>query len=102
MRLLAMMGAAHSIFLFGYNIPMQFFIANSSEWPEDIKTRSYFQQNLCGEGTEYLCWGRNSVYPRATAPASTRTTVLPGRISSSSEGTGRPYRRWSAGGLRYA
>ena len=63
-RLLAIMGAAHSIFLFGYNIPLQFFIANGSPWPEDIQSRSYFQQNLCGEGTEYLCWGPGVAYPR--------------------------------------
>ena len=67
-RFLAIVGATQAIFLLGYTIPLQFFIANADSWPQDIAKRSYFQQNLCGEGTAYACWSKDTPYPRGFSP----------------------------------
>ena len=57
LRFLALAGVCNAAFFFLYNVPLQFFVANGGPWPEDIVTRSYFTQGLCGEGTTYHCPG---------------------------------------------
>ena len=63
-RFFAVLGAMHSVFLLGYNIPMQLFGMHSDPWPEDILNRSYLTNGVCGPGTEYACSGDGVPVPR--------------------------------------
>lgn len=56
-RFLALAGVCNALFFCMYNVPIQFFIANSSPWPADIVKRSYLTDGLCGPGTTYACPG---------------------------------------------
>jgi hypothetical protein len=55
-RFLALVGACNVIFL-GYNIPMILAGLYSGPWPEDIISRSYMTNGICGPGTDYACPG---------------------------------------------
>jgi hypothetical protein len=55
LRFLALVGITNALYLAFYNIPHSFFALHSSPWPEDITSRSYFTNGLCGPGTEYAC-----------------------------------------------
>jgi hypothetical protein len=64
LRLLALVGAANSIFL-GYNIAYVFIGGlHAGPWPTDIQYRSYLVDNLCGPGTTYACPGPGVPIPR--------------------------------------
>jgi hypothetical protein len=64
LRLLALVGAANSIFL-AYNIAYVFIGGlHAGPWPTDIQYRSYLVDNLCGPGTTYACPGPGVPIPR--------------------------------------
>jgi hypothetical protein len=57
-RLLALIGATQTIFLFCYNIPIAAYMGvNPGVWPTDVTSRPYFTDGLCGAGTNRLCPG---------------------------------------------
>jgi hypothetical protein len=56
LKLLALIGAAQVIMLVTYNIPVATLIASHpAEWPEGHQARTYFNNQICGEGTARLC-----------------------------------------------
>jgi len=57
MRLLAVTFAAHSIVFICYNLPNALVGAHSTEWPSDLRKRSYFTNGICGAGTGPACPG---------------------------------------------
>ena len=63
-RFLALAGVCNFMFLFAYNIPGQIFILNADPINHDQLTRSYFMSGICGEGTDYACYGKDLPFPR--------------------------------------
>jgi hypothetical protein len=59
MRAVAVIGAIHVGFLATYHIPVMAYGVNSSEYPDDVKQRSYFLGNTCGESLDIACPGPN-------------------------------------------
>jgi hypothetical protein len=66
-RLLAIIGVVNAVYFFGYMVPTQWFAAHSDNWPEDIVSRSYMTDGLCGPGTNYACPGPGVPNPRPDA-----------------------------------
>jgi len=66
-RVTAMIGFLHVMFLVTYNIPIQMIAIHSGPWPEDITERSYFMNQMCGEGTDYACGGPDVPLPLPTS-----------------------------------
>ncbi len=58
LRFLALAGICNFLFLFAYNVPIQFFVIHQANWPSSISNRSYLTDNLCGPGTTYICSGK--------------------------------------------
>ncbi|MBA3037958.1 MAG: spirocyclase, AveC family [Desulfobacterium sp.] len=57
-RCLALIGATQCIFLFTYNIPIAAYMgSNPGVWPTDVISRPYWNDGLCGAGTDRLCPG---------------------------------------------
>jgi hypothetical protein len=72
LRALAVTAAIHVFMFLAYNVPNTFIGQNADEWPADLQKRSYFTNNLCGEGTNRSCPGPGvphirdrSAYPSA-------------------------------------
>ncbi|ORA11275.1 hypothetical protein BST14_18895 [Mycobacterium arosiense ATCC BAA-1401 = DSM 45069] len=65
-RLLALIGFMNALYL-AYMIPMQLFGLHA-EWPADIANRSYFTNELCGYGTQFMCPGTGVPISRPGAP----------------------------------
>jgi hypothetical protein len=57
MRAVAVIGAIHVGFLVTYHLPVMAYAVNSSEFPDDVKNRSYFLGNACGESLDIACPG---------------------------------------------
>lgn len=66
-RFLALTGVCNLIFLFLYNVPIQFFALRSDPWPRDITSRSYLMNGLCGPGTTYACSEPDIPTPRGNS-----------------------------------
>ena len=62
-RFLALYGACCVIYLATYMIPMIAITQHGDDIPEDIRSRSYFVSQLCGEGTTYACPGQGIPIP---------------------------------------
>ena len=54
-RFLAFAGVFNVLLLFFYNAPSAVIGVFGDSWPADVSERSYFHQQLCGEGTDYAC-----------------------------------------------
>ena len=87
-RFLAFAGVFNVLLLFFYNGPMAVIGAMGDSWPKDVAERSYFHQQLCGEGTDYACptlgvpiahHNSASINPRGDLVVP-HGTVLPGGI----------------------
>jgi hypothetical protein len=63
LRFLALVGICNLIFVL-YMIPVAIAGLYASPWPEDITTRSYFMDGICGPGTPYACSGPGIPIPR--------------------------------------
>jgi hypothetical protein len=80
LRTLALIGATNVIYLFGYNIPIQYFNAHGGPWPKDIQNRSYLVDGMCGPGTTYACWSPQVPIPRPhSAHEAPDGTLVPGQ-----------------------
>jgi hypothetical protein len=55
LRLLAIIGMLNVLYAALYNGPMQFFNMKADPWPQDVVSRSYLTNGLCGPGTPYEC-----------------------------------------------
>jgi len=64
LRLLATVGIVNLLMLVTYNFPMQWFGTHADPWPEDITSRSYLTNGLCGPETAYACPGPGVPIPR--------------------------------------
>lgn len=62
-RLLAIIGVCNLSFL-AYNAQGAILGLYSDPWPEDITSRSYLTDGLCGDGTGYACPAPNVPIPR--------------------------------------
>ena len=62
-RVLAIAGAMNAMFIC-YGIALSFFAQRQDPWPQDILSRSYLTNNLCGPGTSYHCPGPGIPIPR--------------------------------------
>jgi hypothetical protein len=56
-RLLAIVGAANTVMLCCFMIPMQWFALHAGDWPKDFLDRSYLSNHMCGPNTTYACPG---------------------------------------------
>ena len=63
LRFLALAGVCNLILL-GYNVAIQPFVLNSDPIVQDQLNRSYFMNGICGEGTDYACYGPDVPFPR--------------------------------------
>ena len=57
LRGLAVIGAVHLGLLCTFHVPVMFYAVNSREYSDDVKTRSYFLGNTCGEEIDRACPG---------------------------------------------
>jgi hypothetical protein len=64
LRFLALTGVANVICLGVYSLPMALSGLYASSWPEDVTSRSYLVNGLCGPGTTYSCSGPRIPIPR--------------------------------------
>ena len=62
LRLFAVIAAAN-LCLLCYTVPAAVLGLYIRSWPEDVYTRSYFTNSLCGPGTSYACPGPNVPIP---------------------------------------
>jgi hypothetical protein len=67
LRFLAVNGIVSVIFM-GFHLATLPFLLNADSWPADIQSRSYFTAGMCGDGTDYACWGPGVPLPRVGAP----------------------------------
>ncbi len=63
-RLLATIGIVNVLMIVTYSLPMQWFGTHADSWPEDITSRSYLTNGLCGPETDYACSGPGVPIPR--------------------------------------
>ena len=68
MRATAVMGATILIFIVTYHIPQGFLALHSTEWPDDVKNRSYLTNRICGPQVNLACPGPNTPIARPGAP----------------------------------
>jgi Spirocyclase AveC-like len=87
LRLLAVIGAVNLTFFVFSNIPNQISALNSSQFPRDTVTKSYFTNMMCGPGTPYACSGPRTPIAR---PRSAHLTPAGGLAPA---GVARPARR---------
>jgi hypothetical protein len=86
-RLLALIGIGQTIYLVCYNIPISAYMgAKPGIWPRDVQERSYFNDHLCGPGSNRLC-------PGPTIPLTQKTWIAPGAT-----GVGGPFGELNATG----
>jgi hypothetical protein len=55
LRFLAIVGMLNVLYAVLYNGPMQYFNMKADPWPQDVVSRSYLTNGLCGPGTPYAC-----------------------------------------------
>lgn len=55
LRLFAVIGAVNLALLVCYSLPASFLGLYVRGWPEDVYSRSYYTNTLCGPGTTYAC-----------------------------------------------
>jgi Spirocyclase AveC-like len=68
-RYFALFGAGFTCYLSAYTIPqVTFFGTHQDTWPKAIQERSYFNDHICGRGTDMIC-------PGPTVPIFTRGSV---------------------------
>jgi len=79
LRVLAVTAAVQIIMFLGYNVPNTLIGFNSTEWPADLQKRSYFTNNLCGQGTDRACPGPGMPHIRESSiyPGADGTVVVP-------------------------
>jgi hypothetical protein len=63
-RLLAMVGVVNLMMLVIYNLPMSIIHVGAGSWIDDVKSRSYLSNELCGPRTAYACSGPDVPIPR--------------------------------------
>ena len=69
MRGLGTIAIVHGSFLFFFHLPVGTFIApNSNEWPQDIQSRSYLTNGLCGPHVNRACPGPNVPISKPGSP----------------------------------
>jgi Spirocyclase AveC-like len=69
MRFLALLGAMSTVFLLVFALPDILWVApDSSVWPQAIRDKSYFNDGICGKGTDRMC-------PGPGVPIATRTSA---------------------------
>ena len=68
MRVTAVIGGTVMIFIITYHLPQGIIALHSSEWPEDVKNRSYFTNRICGPQVNLACPGPNVPIHRPGAP----------------------------------
>jgi hypothetical protein len=56
-RVAAVTGAFHLGLIVTYHLPVALYAMHSSEYPDDVKKRSYFLGNACGEEVDIACPG---------------------------------------------
>jgi hypothetical protein len=56
-RALAAVALVQIIMFAFYNVPNSMIALNADPWPKDLQKRSYFLNNVCGDGTNRLCPG---------------------------------------------
>jgi hypothetical protein len=56
------------VIFMGFHVATLPFLLNADSWPADIQSRSYFTAGMCGDGTDYACWGPGVPLPRVGAP----------------------------------
>jgi hypothetical protein len=57
-RFLALLAAMSVVFELTFNVPISMFIANhSATWPKVVQDHSYFNDHICGAGTNRMCPG---------------------------------------------
>jgi len=62
-RFLSLLGIWSLIFM-AYNVSWGWIALNQSDWPEDVRNRSYFTSQLCESGTDRACPGADVPIPR--------------------------------------
>lgn len=65
MRFFAYSGCINTTLLCVLSYPLTIFQLSTDPWPAEIQKRSYFTNGICGEGTTYICGGRDGGRPRA-------------------------------------
>lgn len=65
MRFFAYVGCINVTWLCALTYPMTVFQLSTDAWPAEIQKRSYFTNGICGDGTTYICGGRDGGRPRA-------------------------------------
>jgi hypothetical protein len=63
-RFLALLGLCNTMYLFMYNVPMNFFGMHAQSYPEKVLKRSYMTSGVCGLGTDYACPGPRVPFTR--------------------------------------
>lgn len=63
-RFLALLGVCNLMYLFMYNVPMNFFGMHADSYPKKILERSYMTSGVCGLGTDYACPGPRVPFTR--------------------------------------
>ena len=64
LRFLSFVAVINVIYLFGYNIPYGFLAVHGSGVPQDIQSRSYFSNGICGPGSTVQCPGAETPIAR--------------------------------------
>ena len=68
LRALAIIAAVHIGFLLTYHLPSALFAVNTTAWPKDVQTRSYFTNRICGPVVDRACPGPGTPISRPGAP----------------------------------
>lgn len=79
LRFLAIAGVLNVMYLGICNIPYQFIGMNADPWPEDVTSRPYLTNGLCGPGTDYACPGHETPINRPGSLHVTPSGELSGR-----------------------
>jgi Spirocyclase AveC-like len=68
LRGFAVVAAVHVGFLLCYHLPTAIFATNTTQWPKDVQTRSYFTNRICGPEVDRACPGPHTPISRPGAP----------------------------------
>ncbi len=68
LRIPAVLGGVIMIFIITYHLPQGFLALHSTEWPDDVKNRSYFTNHICGPQVNLACPGPAVPIARPGAP----------------------------------
>jgi hypothetical protein len=78
LRGLAIVAFVHIGFLATYHLPQAIFGLNSTRWPQDVQSRSYFTNHICGPETDRACPGPTVPNSRPDSPYLNRSGGLSG------------------------